>query len=47
MTACERCWGIAFLRAKRLGGHQADHYRDLITENPNLHPEDDEEQNHE
>lgn len=29
---CEKCWADAFLRAQLLGGHQADHYRDLLDE---------------
>lgn len=34
MSACERCWDLAYWRARRLGGHQVDHYRDLLAEFP-------------
>lgn len=33
MVACERCWDLAFIRARTFGGHQAEHYRDLLREN--------------
>lgn len=34
MSACEICWDAAFLRSRLFGGHQADHYRDLLAEQP-------------
>ena len=30
--ACEKCWNDAYVRARTLGGHQADHYRRLLEE---------------
>lgn len=32
MSACEICWDEAFRRSRLFGGHQADHYRDLLEE---------------
>lgn len=32
MTACEKCWQDAYVRARTLGGSQADHYRALLAE---------------
>lgn len=37
MTACEQCWTEASRRALILGGHVADHYRDLLADNPDGH----------
>lgn len=33
MSACEKCWGDAYVRAQIMGGSQADHYRDLLAAN--------------
>lgn len=30
--ACEKCWNDAFVRARRDGRSQADHYRELLDE---------------
>lgn len=35
MSACEKCWTAANLRARLYGGFVADHYRDLLAENKN------------
>ena len=32
MSACEKCWRDANVRALTLGGSVADHYRDLLEE---------------
>lgn len=32
MSACEKCWGDAYIRSRTLGGSQADHYRALLEE---------------
>ena len=32
MSACEKCWSDAYMRTRLFGGHQADHYRDLLAE---------------
>ena len=32
MTACEKCWGDAYLRHLVTGKDQADCYRELLTE---------------
>ena len=29
---CEKCWADAYLRARLLGGFQADRYRELLAE---------------
>jgi hypothetical protein len=37
MSACEDCWSEAYWRSKIRGGHQAEHYRDLLAENEAKH----------
>jgi predicted trehalose synthase len=29
---CEKCWADAFARAYHMGGHQVDHYHQLLAE---------------
>ena len=32
MSACERCWSDAYRLSRCIGGHQVDHYRNLLAE---------------
>ena len=40
MAACQRCWDEAFVRARMLGGHQADIYAEVLAEHPDGHDEE-------
>ena len=32
MSACEKCWSDAYVRAQLEGGTQVEHYKDLLAE---------------